>query len=186
MSTIFMIAAVIMTALSVQLIDILQSRGMGIAAAIGISALLGPSQVASRVFDIFLNFKNPIFTLIISVVLVLAGLVLLLFFPALAAISVVIYGAGNGLRSIVRGTLPLYILKEEEFAVVMGKIARPSLIAQGMTPFVAGFLYERFGANALLAAMALLAFISIVLSLYLKSHLNTVRRHALTTVEKVG
>jgi len=68
----------------------------------------------------------------------------------------------------------------------MGKIARPSLIAQGITPFVAGFLYERFGANALLAAMALLAFLSIVLSLYLKSHLNTVRRHALTTVEKVG
>ena len=184
MSTIFMIAAAIMTALSVQLIDILQSRGLGIAAAISISALLGPSQVASRVFDIFLNFKNPIFTLIISVVLVLLGLVLLIFFPGIAAISVMVYGAGNGLRSIVRGTLPLYILKEEEFAIVMGKIARPSLIAQGMTPFISGFIYERFGANVVLSVMAVLALISILLALCLKNHLKTLRQQTLATAEK--
>ncbi|CAI8967301.1 membrane hypothetical protein [Pseudomonas sp. IT-P4] len=50
---IFALGAVIMTAMSVQLISLLQGQGYLLAAAIGLSALLGPSQVGSRVLQVF-------------------------------------------------------------------------------------------------------------------------------------
>lgn len=167
MSVIFMLAAIIMTVISVQLIDILQDSGFTLASAVGVTALIGPSQVAARVMDIVIKFKHPVLSLLVSVVLVLAGLMLITIFPLHAVFAVIVYGCGNGLRSIVRGTLPLAILKPDEFAVVMGRIARPSLIAQGATPLISALIFEHFGTEALMLTLVAIAAVSVVLSLFL-------------------
>lgn len=44
-----------MTAISVQLIALLQAQGISLAAAVGIAALIGPSQVGARAIDIFIG-----------------------------------------------------------------------------------------------------------------------------------
>lgn len=172
MSTIFMLAAIVMTVISVQLIDILQDSGMSLAGAVGITALIGPSQVAARAMDILIKFKHPVLSLLVSVSLVLAGLTLIAIFPKHAVFAVIVYGFGNGLRSIVRGTLPLAILKPEEFAVVMGRIARPSLIAQGATPIVSAMLFEHFGTGGLMLTLMTIAAISVILSLLLHKQIQ--------------
>ena len=69
LTMIFALGAVIMTAISVQLISLLQGQGYSLSAAIGLSALLGPSQVGSRVLQVFSRKRHPIWTTLISVVL---------------------------------------------------------------------------------------------------------------------
>lgn len=178
MSTIFMLAAAIMTVMSVQLIDILQDEGISLAAAIGISALLGPSMVAVRAVAVAIKLSSPILSLLVSVLLVLLGVTLIALFPTHAALAVIVYGTGNGLRTIVRGTLPLAILKPEEFAIVMGKIARPSLIAQGLTPLISGLIFEYAGAKGVMFAVVAIAFICVALSLLLKKRIEQVQKDA--------
>ncbi len=53
-----------------------------------------------------------------------------------------LYGAGIGLESIARGTLPLSMFGPERYPVVMGRIAMPSLIAQAAAPSIGALLLE--------------------------------------------
>ena len=172
MSTIFIITSIIVTVMSVQLIDILQEEGMSLAAAIAVSAVLGPSQVIARIFDLVIKFNHPIKSLFLSIILVLCGLILLVVYPKYALFAIIIYGAGNGLRSIVRGTLPLVLVKKEEYALVMGKLARPSLIAQALTPFIVGYMIDTLSALYALYSVAILAFINILLSISLLNEIK--------------
>jgi len=168
---IFTLASVIMTAISVQLIALLQASGYTLAAALGLSAILGPCQVGSRIVDILFKRGHPIWTAFFSVGLVALGLLSLALFPQLALLSMVLYGAGNGLRAIVRGTLPLAMVKPEAYAVVVGRMARPALIGQALTPLAGGYLFETFGASATLWMLCALALLNVGLVMLLKKRL---------------
>ena len=169
--SIFTLASVIMTAISVQLISLLQASGHSLTAALAISAILGPCQVGSRIVDIAFKRGHPIWTTFFSVGLVAIGLLLLTLYPQFALVSMVLYGAGNGLRAIVRGTLPLVMVKPEAYAIVVGRMARPALIGQALTPLVGGYVFQQLGANATLWLLCLLALINVLLVGVLKQKL---------------
>ncbi|MGK3141257.1 MFS transporter [Pantoea sp. C2G6] len=168
---IFTLASVIMTAMSVQLIALLQASGHTLTSALAISAVLGPCQVGARVVDIAFKRSHPIRTTFFSVGLVALGLLLLALMPQMALLSMVLYGAGNGLRAIVRGTLPLAMVKPESYAIVVGKMARPALIGQALTPLIGGYLFEKMGAPATLWLLCALAIFNVVLVIALKQRL---------------
>lgn len=172
--SIFTLASVIMTAISVQLITLLQASGHTLASALAISAILGPCQVGSRIVDIAFKRGHPIWTTFCSVGFVALGLLLLACYPQFAVLSMVLYGAGNGLRAIVRGTLPLVMVKPEAYAIVVGRMARPALIGQALTPLVGGYVFQHLGANATLWLLCLLAFINVLLVVVLKQKLPPV------------
>lgn len=165
---VFTLASVIMTALSLQLITLLQADGYTLTAALAISAILGPCQVASRVVDMLFRRGHPIWTTFFSVALVAVGMLLLALFPGMAVLSMLLYGAGNGLRAIVRGTLPLSMVKPEEYAIVVGRMARPALIGQALTPVIGGYIFEKAGAGATLWLICLLALLNVALVIWLK------------------
>ncbi|WP_239952249.1 MFS transporter [Pantoea sp. Z09] len=142
-----------------------------LASALGISAILGPCQVGSRIVDILFKRGHPIWTAFFSVGLVALGLLLLALFPQLALLSMVHYGAGNGLRAIVRGTLPLAMVKPEAYAVVVGRMARPALIGQALTPLAGGYVFETFGASATMGLLCALALLNVALVIVLKQRL---------------
>lgn len=158
---IFTLASVIMTAVSVQLITLLQASGYSLAAALGISAVLGPCQVGSRIVDLLFKGSHPIRTTFFSVGLVALGLLLLALAPGLALVSMLLYGAGNGLRAIVRGTLPLAMVPPEDYAQVMGRMARPALIGQAVTPLLMGSVYAALGPQATLWLLVALGVINL-------------------------
>lgn len=168
---IFTLASVIMTAISVQLITLLQASGHTLTSALAISAVLGPCQVASRLVDIAFKRSHPIRTTFFSVGLVALGLLLLAVMPQMALLSMLLYGAGNGLRAIVRGTLPLVMVKPESYAIVMGKMARPALMGQALTPLIGGYVFEKMGASATLWLLCALAIINVMLVMALKRRL---------------
>jgi len=161
----FTLASVIMTVISVQLITLLQDQGLSLTAAIGIGALIGPSQVGARTLDVVARKVHPIWSTLLSAGLVFVGLMLITINPALAVAGIILYGAGSGIRSIVRGTLPLAIFGQQAYAEVLGRIARPTLMAQAVTPLAAGYLIDTQGSSATLIAMCSLAFINIMLAI---------------------
>lgn len=173
---IFTLASVLMTAISVQLITLLQASGYSLAAALGISTILGPCQVASRIVDVLFKRGHPIWTTFFSVGLVALGLLTLALFPQLAVLSMLLYGAGNGLRAIVRGTLPLVLVKPEEYALVVGRMARPALIGQAVTPLLCGYVWQTMGPQATLWLLCALALVNVLLVAMLKRALPQTKK----------
>lgn len=167
MSASFTVAAVLMTAMMVQLISLLQARGATLAEAIGLAALLGPAQVGARIVFMAMKTMHPIWPALASVVLTLLGLVLLTVAPAYAAIALLMYGAGNGMRAIVRGTLPLALCEARDYAAVMGRLARPALIGQAATPLVGGLCLQYLGASPTFWVLCVLAGVNVMLTVWL-------------------
>jgi MFS family permease len=152
------IAAVISTVISVHLIAILQAGGLTLAAAVGLGALIGPSQVGARMLEALIGARfHPIWSLVAAAVLIAAGVVLLRFGPGLAAAALIGYAAGNGILSIARGAVPLALFGAEGYATLMGRLATPALVAQALAPSAGALLMEHAGAQATLEALALLA-----------------------------
>lgn len=163
LTSMFAIGAIIMTAIAVQLVAVLQGLGHSLPMAIGLAAMLGPSQVASRVLQILAGKRHPIWTALAWVSLVLAGLLMVAFVPAATAVGLLIFGCGNGLRAIVRGLLPLALMPPDQYVLLMGRMSRPALIGQAVTPVVGGFLFEHYGAIGVLLALILLALTNVLL-----------------------
>ena len=82
--------------------------------------------------------------------------VLLLGAPA-AYFFTIIHGAGNGVMTIAKGTLPLAIFGPVGYGRRQGLLAAPSRFGQAASPFVFAVLIERFGAGALMFTAGLCA-----------------------------
>lgn len=164
----FTLASVIMTVISVHLLTLLQAQGLALATAVGFGALVGPSQVGARVLEILFGRKaHPIWSLLASAVLVALGLSMLVGAPGIAAAGIVLYGSGSGLRSIARGTVPLAMFGREGYAILMGRIAMPTLVAQAASPSIGVWLVGSFGSTITLAVLCAAAVLNILLVLAL-------------------
>lgn len=163
----FTMAAMIMTAASVQLLNLLQTLGVGGTAAVALTGLIGPAQVGVRVVELaFGRRAHPAWSLLLSSASVGLGLLLLATLPSLAWLAMLLYGAGNGMRTVVRGTLPLALYGQREYAAAMGRLARLPLFGQAVTPLACGYIAERFGLMPLLDVMLAVAAINLGLSLW--------------------
>ena len=61
---------------------------------------------------------------------------------------------GNGLYSIARGALPLAVFGPQRYPVLMGRLARPALIAQAAAPIIGAMLIGWLGAGMTLSLLA--------------------------------
>jgi MFS family permease len=167
----FTTAAMIMTAVSVQLPPLLHALGISESAAVALSTLIGPSQVGVRVVELaFGRRAHPVWALLMSGASVGLGLVLLATAPSAAWLAMILYGAGNGMRTVVRGTLPLALYGQTEYAAAMGRLARLPLLGQAVTPLACGYLAEWFGFMTLLHLLLILAAVNLGLSLLVVRH----------------
>lgn len=137
------ISSMISALLSVHLLTILQARDIALAAAVALGAIVGPSQVGARAIEMLISrFHQPIWTKLASTVFVAAGVGLLWLGLPIVAAALIFYGAGIGIESIARGTLPLAVFGERNYPAIMGRIAMPSLIGQAASPSLGALLIE--------------------------------------------
>lgn len=168
LTTIITLNSGLVVVISVHLLSILQTRGMGLAAAVALGTLLGPAQVGARLTELaFGRFYHPIWTLIASLTLVATGLTLMLNYFQIAAVALVIYGGGVGLGSIARGTVPLRLFGPLGYASLLGRMALPSLLVQALSPSLASFLMVNGNANLTLTIVTGAALANVVLVLLL-------------------
>ena len=159
------LSSVISTTMSVHLLTVLQAKGLTLAAAVGLGALVGPSQVAARAVEMVIaRYHHPIWTKVASTSLVAAGLAALWIGVPIIPLALALYGAGIGLESIARGTLPLAVFGPERYPVVMGRIAMPSLIAQAAAPSIGTALIETGGVNGAMRVFVSSAAVNLMLA----------------------
>ena len=162
------IASMLSTVMSVHLLAILQARDITLAAAVALGALVGPSQVGARFIEMLVGkYHHPIWTKVASVSFLALGLALLWGHLPLVALTLVFYGAGIGLESIARATLPLVLFGAKDYAPIMGRLARPSLIAQAAAPSIGAYLILWLGADGALATLVAVACVNVLLVLCL-------------------
>jgi hypothetical protein len=154
----------ILSMLGVHLLPVLQARGLELSVAVGLGALVGPSQVGARVVEMLAGrHYRPIWTMVASTILVTAGISMLLFdFPDYA-VAIALYGAGNGIGSIARGTLPLALFGPSRYPALMGRLAQPILVSMAMSPFVGAIAFQHGGPNLLLWLLMFIGIINVLL-----------------------
>jgi hypothetical protein len=56
-----------------------------------------------------------------------------------------LYGAGNGVVTIVRGTIPAYLYGREHYGAINGLMASPVLVAKALGPVLAALVWALAG-----------------------------------------
>jgi len=159
--------AMIASIWSVHLITILTAENYALPAAVALGTLIGPAQVGARVLEMLGRGRHhPIWTMMAAACLVLLGF-LGLTFDIPAGTALVAYGAGNGLWSIARGALPLAVFEPQDYARIMGHLARPMLIASAAAPMLGAMLIQGLGPHAMLWALMLGAMVPVAAAVIL-------------------
>jgi MFS family permease len=153
----FAIVWFVSTAMAAHLPRLLQACGVGLAAAVAISALVGPSQVAGRLLEFgVLRRLHPLLSARLAVLSHPVGAIALLLAGApLAPLFAVLHGAGNGILTIAKGTLPLALFGPVGYGARQGLLMAPSRFAQALAPVLFGLCLDRWGAGALWVSTAL-------------------------------
>lgn len=161
------ILAMVFTNWSVHLVTLLKVQGYTEAAAIAVGTLIGPAQVGARVLEMFGRGRHhPIWTMLVATASILLGLGgLLAGVPA--SLAMIAYGAGNGLWSIARGSLPLALFGAPGYAHTMGLLATPILVASAIAPPLGAWMIESSGPHIALGLLVGASIIPVALALVL-------------------
>ena len=165
MAGLLVLNGLVVVNVSIWLFKLLQAQGITLGQAVALGALIGPAQVGARLIEMAGRGRHhPIWTMIASTGAIALGLVLLASGLRLPALALILYGAGNGLFSIARGALPLALFGPARFPVLMGRLARPALIAQAVAPMAGAFLISAVGEGTTLYLLATLGLINMALT----------------------
>ena len=67
----------------------------------------------------------------------------------MAPVFAILHGAGNGILTIAKGTLPLVLFGAWGYGARQGWLMMPARIAQALSPYLFGLALDAWGANAL-------------------------------------
>jgi MFS family permease len=144
---IFAIGWFVSVAMAAHLPRLLEALGATPAAAVAAGALIGPAQVAARLFEFtFLSRVSPMISARLSTILHPIGAAFLFVLGAPGAfLFAVLHGGGNGLLTIARGTLPLALFGSAGYGLRTGLIAAPGRILQGGAPLLFSLVLDNEG-----------------------------------------
>jgi MFS family permease len=157
LALVFTVTWFISTAMAAHLPRLLQEAGASPAAAIAAAALVGPAQVAGRLleFGVLQRFHPLLSARLASVAHPLGALAVMAFGAPAAMVFTVLHGAGNGILTIAKGTLPLVIFGPSGYGLRQGMLTVPAHFGQATAPFIFALLMERYGVSALLLSITL-------------------------------
>src|SRR3954469_23918098 len=154
---VFAAAWTVTGAMAAHLPRILEAAGATPGQAVFAGALIGPAQVAARIFEAnFLSRYHPLVSNKLACMTHPIGAAILgLAGGGAASVFALFHGAGNGILTIARGTLPLAIFGPENYGYRLGIIGAPARMAQAAAPLLFGLLIEAMGARVLIVSSAL-------------------------------
>ncbi len=156
-------------AMAAQLPALLERAGSTPVEAVAAASLVGPAQVVARLAEfVVLRRIHPLVSARIAATLHPLGALLFAIIGApAAALFAVFYGAGNGLLTIARGTVPLAVFGPDGYGERTGLLGAPARASQAFAPLLFGLLLDTIGlwsiavsAALCLAALAALLFLS--------------------------
>ncbi|MEJ5992132.1 MFS transporter [Ramlibacter sp. PS3R-8] len=137
----------ITAAIPPHLISLLREAGLHEAWVIAIPATIGVVQVLGRLLLYFfehrfdLHLANRLIPVLIP--LSLAALIAGAASPLAGVLFVVLYGLGNGMLTIVKGTAIAQYVNRDHVASLNGALGIPTAIARALAPVLLGVLWTR-------------------------------------------
>jgi predicted MFS family arabinose efflux permease len=163
----FAAAWTVTSAMAAHLPRIVEAFGATPAQAVFAGMMIGPAQVAARVMEASLlnRFHPLVSTRLACITHPIGACVIGIFGGGAAAAFALLHGAGNGILTIARGTLPLAIFGSENYAYRLGLIGAPSRICQALAPLGFGLLIDTLGRSIVIvsAGLSLSAIVALML-----------------------
>jgi MFS family permease len=164
---VFAAAWTVTGAMAAHLPRIMEAAGATTTQAVFAGALIGPAQVAGRIFEAsFLSRYHPLVSTKLACITHPIGAAILgLIGGSAASVFAVFHGSGNGVLTIARGTLPLAIFGPENYGYRLGIIGAPARMAQAAAPLLFGLLIDAMGSRVLIvtSALSILALLALFL-----------------------
>jgi hypothetical protein len=145
-------------AMAAHLPRILEATGATTLQAVSAGALIGPAQVAARMVEAsLLSRYHPLLSTRIACLThpIGAAIIGLLGGAVASSAFAIFHGAGNGILTIARGTLPLAIFGPQNYGYRLGIIGAPARMAQAAAPLAFGLLIDTMGSRILIVSSAL-------------------------------
>lgn len=172
-AAITILASFLNSGMSAHMIPILAGLGLATSVSVWIATLRGVGQSLARLTDVmFGGGLHPLeLNLIAALILPVAFAIgLLSGHSVIAAIAFAFgYGAGNGIATITRGTLPLVLFDIRSYGALTGRLLVPSFLLAALAPMGYAFVIERFGETGALVFSLILAALLLVASLVLSA-----------------
>jgi MFS family permease len=145
--------------LSIHLYPLLLERGFDTSTVVTVIAVIGPAQVAGRIAVWRIAERASVRSVGSLVVLAFPiAVALLLLPPSFASLLVfaMLYGAANGIMTIVRGIVVPEMLTRDAYGVINSVLAIPGAIARAIAPLATALLWAATGSydTVLVAALA--------------------------------
>jgi len=166
----FACAWVVTAAMAAHFPRIMEAAGASPAEAIAAGALIGPSQVAARLLEAgFLSRYHALISARLATLThpIGAAVIAVAGGGMAASAFAILHGAGNGILTIARGTVPLALFGPENYGYRLGLLGAPARILQAGAPLGFALLIDRYGAGVLavssglsIAALAALCLVS--------------------------
>jgi MFS family permease len=155
------------TGVGSQLPALLMALGGTMAAAVAAGAFMGPAQVGGRLLEFgALQRLSPVVTARLAALgpLTAAAALLLVGLPAAVPFAL-LHGAGNGILTISKGTLPLVLMGPQGYGARQGWLNLPATAVAPLAPWIYGLALERSAqaALALSCAASALAVMALIL-----------------------
>ena len=137
-----------------QFVPLLTTWGVETAAILMSVAIIGPMQVVGRI--VLMCFSARLETreigMAVMVLLPAAVLALLFFPPTLLWLGLVaaLYGAGNGIMTIVRGIAVSDLIGRTHYGAINGVLTVPTTVAKALAPFMAAAIWSAAGDPSLM------------------------------------
>ncbi|PKA38800.1 arsenite efflux MFS transporter ArsK [Rhizobium sullae] len=144
----FSLQSLVSSAILVHMVPVLSGLGLGATAAL-VGTFFGPSQVLSRFTNMLFGGNLPPLKLAIIAAMLMAAAVFLLIPTAPSVVGAiafaVVFGLGNGLFSIVTGTLPLMLFGSDGYGKLQGRVMAARLIVSATAPFALAYMMGAIG-----------------------------------------
>src|SRR6202021_2445778 len=116
-----------------------------------------PAQVLARIAEAgFLSRYHPVVsTRLACLTHPIGAAILAAAGGGAASVFAIFHGAGNGILTLARGTLPLAIFGAENYGYRLGIIGAPARMAPGGGPLAFGLLIDTMGSRVLIVSSAL-------------------------------
>jgi hypothetical protein len=162
----FAAASIVASAMAAHLPRIVEALGASQTQAIFAGAMIGPAQVAARLFEagVLSRFHPLVSNRLACLTHPIGACVIAIAGGGAAAAFALLHGAGNGLLTIARGTVPLALFGRENYAYRLGVLSAPSRTCQALAPLGFGLLMASMGGHVLIvsSALCLAAFVALL------------------------
>jgi len=158
--------------MSAHMLSILGALGLAVSVAVWISTLRGIGQSFARLCQVLFGQRlHPLDLNLWAIAMLPLSFIAAFFsgtfiFAALAFSF--IYGAGNGLATITRGTLPLVLMDHRHYGGRVGRLLVPGFMLSAAAPVIYAWFMDRWGPAGALDLSLGAAVLALVASLALR------------------